>query len=175
MASEGFTVSATLRERLLSSYEVSERGCWEWQKYIARNGYGEMGYGWNAATGRGVTILTHRASWIVHHGAIPEGAMVLHKCDNRKCINPDHLYIGDAQDNVNDMHERDRARKAQGIQNGHARLTREQVDEIRRRHIPGGRLGRGHRSGNTAELAEEFGITKQYVGQLTRGIWRKRA
>ena len=77
-------------------------GCWEWQSYICkRDGYGKIGFD-------GKIIGTHRISYILHHGSIPDGLFVLHKCDNRKCVNPEHLYVGTAKDNMNDKMDRDR-------------------------------------------------------------------
>ena len=65
-----------------------------------------------------------------YKGRIPEGLFVLHLCDNRGCINPVHLYTGTQQDNINDMFERGRARKARGEEHGRAKLTENQVKEI---------------------------------------------
>ena len=75
--------------------------CWWWTGRIAPNGYGE--FKWHGKTWR-----THRATWTLHNGPIPAGAYVLHTCDNKKCANPDHLYLGTNQDNVNDREARGR-------------------------------------------------------------------
>ena len=70
--------------------------CWEWQRAINRKGYGWMGRD-------GTTEGTHRIAWRITRGPIPLGLCVLHKCDNRKCCNPSHLFIGDNAANVLDM------------------------------------------------------------------------
>lgn len=70
-------------------------GCWLWIASVNNDGYGFFGMG-------GRTMSAHRASWILHRGAIPKGKYVLHKCDVRQCVNPDHLYLGTQFDNMRD-------------------------------------------------------------------------
>ena len=74
--------------------------CWEWQANTGR-GYGMFWFG-------KTPIVAHRASWMMLRGPIPEGMNVLHKCDNRKCVNPNHLFIGTQSDNVQDMLQKGR-------------------------------------------------------------------
>lgn len=75
-------------------------GCWLWMpKPAASHGYGVIGLGRKV-------ITAHRASWIIHSGEIPDGLWVLHKCDNKLCVNPDHLYLGTVADNARDHMER---------------------------------------------------------------------
>jgi len=69
--------------------------CWEWKGCRRGNGYGGF---WNNSK----QIYAHRFSWLVHHGSIPEGKLVLHKCNNKGCVNPNHLYLGDYSDNMMD-------------------------------------------------------------------------
>jgi hypothetical protein len=74
--------------------------CWEWKGPVARNGYGLVeGTPWSGGS-------SHIYSWKLHHGAIPKGQQVLHKCDNRLCVRPDHLYLGTAEQNVQDQKDR---------------------------------------------------------------------
>lgn len=78
------------------SYVAKLDYCWEWQGGIN-------------STGRGIfwlnnkTPKAHRISWIIHNGDIPENVCVLHKCDNGKCVNPKHLFLGSYKDNTQDM------------------------------------------------------------------------
>lgn len=71
--------------------------CWPWIAKAAHPfGYGRM------TAGRGVHLKAHRVSYTLANGEIPQGLGVLHKCDNPKCINPDHLFLGTQQDNMKD-------------------------------------------------------------------------
>lgn len=79
-------------------------GCWEWTGFVAkRTGYGQARY----QMGK---WLAHRLAWTLTHGEIPEGMQVCHDCDNRRCVNPAHLFLGSATDNVHDMLAKGRER-----------------------------------------------------------------
>ena len=74
----------------------SRTGCWPWRAGRFKNGYGAFAY-----TGHRPG-KAHRFSYLLHHGEIPEGALVMHTCDNRICVNPSHLKLGTAGDNARD-------------------------------------------------------------------------
>lgn len=90
-----------LKERLLIKCEWNG-DCLEWQDCHANDRYGILKY-------RKTTIGAHRASWLVHKGKIPKGKWILHSCDNPKCVNPDHLFLGNAQKNTDDMIKKGRS------------------------------------------------------------------
>ena len=75
-------------------------GCWEWRSSIRGNGYGAF-FTHLQPEGR-KAHAAHRYSWSLINGDIPKGLWVLHKCDNRICVNPDHLFLGDRIDNMKD-------------------------------------------------------------------------
>lgn len=78
-------------------------GCWLWLGTESRHGYGQLRL-------NGSWTLAHRLSYLLHVGPIPEGKFILHHCDNRICVNPEHLYAGSALENVRDMISRGRGR-----------------------------------------------------------------
>lgn len=97
--------------------------CWLWVGGVAHNGYGRF---WVHST----TICASRVSWELHYGPIPEGLLVCHKCDNKACVNPLHLFLGSQKQNMEDCISK--GRTAKGIRNGKGKLTDEQIIAIRR-------------------------------------------
>jgi HNH endonuclease len=94
---------ATLSERFWSKVDKSG-DCWVWTGSRDLKGYGKINIGCTPT-------LAHRVSWQIKSGDIPEGLFVLHRCDNPPCVNPAHLFIGTAGDNVQDMMSKGRQRK----------------------------------------------------------------
>jgi len=132
--------------------------CWEWQGFINHQGYGKFGFG-------GMHFLSHRASWLIHHGKIELGKSVLHKCDNRRCVNPHHLFIGSRADNNHDMYSKGRQRHLVGKECHAAKLTEADVLEIRRLYVP-------YIMG-TQRLANRFGVSKQQIQHIIhRKHWK---
>lgn len=158
-----------LADRFKAKYVVDEAtGCHEWTASRSAVGYGVIGAG-----GRyGRTVGAHRVSYELHHGPIPEGMFVCHKCDNRGCVNPDHLFLGTNQDNVDDMVAK--GRQCKGESNGHAVLTEQQakvVVELCRRH-PRRRNGQSG-YGLLTFLARWLGVPAPTVHSIANGQnWR---
>lgn len=84
--------------------------CWEWTGYRQKIGYGSIGVG-SRLDGTKRAILAHRFSYELHFGPISDGLKVLHTCDNRACVRPDHLWLGTQLDNVRDMIQKGRANR----------------------------------------------------------------
>lgn len=86
----------TTVERFWESVPIVGDGCWEWTGSTS-DGYGVI---WHSEKRR--QVGAHRLSWEIHHGPIPDGAWVLHNCDNPSCVRPEHLFLGTPGDNVDD-------------------------------------------------------------------------
>lgn len=96
--------------------------CWNWTGSCNKKGYGKIKI-------NGRSIIAHRFSWEVHFGNIPDGLFVCHECDNPKCVNPNHLFLGDHQTNMDDMVAKNRQARGESV--GSHKLTTNQVKEIK--------------------------------------------
>lgn len=127
-------------------------GCWLWTGPLFRTGYAKF------QTGK-KTVSAHRTAFKLFKGDIPKGAMVLHSCDIRCCVNPDHLSLGDGPKNMQDMVDRNRS--MYGERNHHAKLTSAQVADIRAAYTK--------RRGNLIALAEKYGVHRTTIHSVLKG------
>ena len=127
-------------------------GCWNWISTKSR-GYGQF-------RDNGKYVGAHRFSYRLWVGPIPEGECVLHKCDNRSCVNPKHLILGSYQDNYDDMILKGRQNFLRGKEHSCSKLTEQQVLNIRKDT-------RVHRL-----IAHEYGIDRSTVGYIkSHKLW----
>jgi hypothetical protein len=131
-----------------------QTGCWLWQLRLGTGGYGEM----RDANGR--TQKTHRGAWRAVNGAIPAGLCICHRCDVRRCCNPDHLFVGTHQDNADDRGAKGRTKPPKGEGHGMSKLKDDDVRTIR------ALLGRGVKG---AKLATLFKVSQATISHIKHG------
>ena len=140
----------------MSHVEKTVGGCWLWRGALT----GEYGMFWR----EGRKEKAHRISWELHRGPIPKGAIVRHACDDRLCVNPDHLLLGDLWDNVQDMVRR--GRSPHGEKHWLSKATEQQAESIRQEYAAGGTSVRG--------LAAKHGLHRTTVHSILTGrTWRR--
>lgn len=127
--------------------------CWNWTGAVSSNGYGYIG----SCSKRGRWGTTAAVfSWMILHGPVPKGMNVCHRCDNRLCVRPGHLFLGTVAENSQDMVAKGRSPLA--------KLTPGDVSAIRARFAAG--------ETNKA-LAEAYGVVPNYMWSITSGkTWR---
>jgi hypothetical protein len=132
-------------------YEVDSKGCWNCISHAPnKDGYPSKWY-------KGMSINMHRNIYLTQVGDIPEGLVVRHKCDNRLCINPEHLELGTPADNTHDMMERGRGKPTFGADNPRAKLTEKDVKEIIKKYKGGEKQ---------VTLANEYRVTKGTICKI---------
>ena len=144
--------AADPKEYLAQRSKKVASGCIEWLAAKTSRGYG-------AAHFHGRYVIAHRLSYVAHVGPIPALGVVCHSCDNPLCINPEHLWIGSQQDNMNDKVEK--CRHSHGAKHGRAKLSEQQAREILTS------------ADSSASIAAKFGVTAEHVQVIRNGVaWK---
>lgn len=155
--------SLDIEDRLLSHVLVDENGCWNWTGSKNKQGYGSIGIG-SRRTGERKTVKTHRLSYSLFVGNIPEGYDICHKCDNPSCINPAHLFAGTVRDNMADMDSKGRRGYSYSEDHPSAKLTEEDVFTARKLRRNGYSYYR---------LAKMYGVNRETMRQAVLGAtWK---
>lgn len=140
-----------IRERFAPKFIVQPSGCHEWTGCVMPNGYGQISQ-------NGRPAYAHRVAWELAFGD-PGERYVLHSCDNRKCVNVEHLFLGTFNENMADMVAK--RRQAHGTRNGHAKLDEQKVRDIRASDDKG------------IALARQYGVSHSLVSMIRSGkIWK---
>ena len=143
----------TPRRGFLNRIEKT-KSCWLFTGTVLKNGYGQVNcYGkrWRA----------HRLSYVYHRGPIPNGLLVLHKCDVKNCVKPSHLFLGTSKDNTQDAVAKGRLTGPVGVRNHHAKLDNAKVKAIRKSNA------------SRQALADRYGVSVSTISDAKRGIlWR---
>ena len=149
-------MAKTLADRFWEKVAVStEDKCWEWTSAFTTRNYGFFWVG-----GKKRSEYAHRMSYMLAKGEIPDGMVVMHACDNTRCVNPNHLSIGTFKDNSQDSVKKKRAActKQDGNRNPSAKFRETTVQRLR---IVGGCVPQ-------KTLAAATGMTRENVGQILR-------
>ncbi len=137
--------------RFLQKTQQAASGCLEWTSVIHRDGYGKFYF-------EGQQAQTHRVAYRLFVGEIPKGKCVLHKCDNRKCVNVEHLYVGDHKQNVADMY-------ARGRNVGRAKFGTALIEECKTRYS---------RGESQQAIADQLGLHQTTVSRFIRNRYLTR-
>lgn len=155
---KGIYPRPSLDERLWSKVDKTTT-CWLWKGSLCGS------YGRIKKTGAKISTPTHRVSWELVNGTVPEGVLVLHKCDNRICVRPSHLFLGSYQDNTVDMIRKGRVNPRRGVENRSAKLNDTLVREIRSKYI--------EMELSQTELSREYGICQSRISSIVNNkAWK---
>lgn len=133
-------------------------GCWNWSS-TTRNGYGRLIVG-SRTDGSRRSVSAHRFAYQALVGPIPDGMEVCHRCDNRRCCNPAHLFVGTRQDNIDDREAKGRNRPPKGEASPQAKLTEKSVEVGRQLRAAGWSFQR---------IADTLGVAKKTAALAVTG------
>jgi hypothetical protein len=152
-------IRRSLKDRFWSRVQKAGSSCWLWTGTLNGSGYGVLGAG-----GRGGKLLrAHRVAWEFHKGPIPDGLHCLHRCDNPRCVNVDHLFLGTNQDNIADRVRKGRSKAPifRGEDHAQAKLSNDVIRRIRE----DGRIQR--------VIAADYGLRQSDISRIKlRQAWK---
>lgn len=134
-------------ERFFKKVEKTS-SCWNWKGILFKQGYGRI-----ASLNKVKSLKAHRISWEIHFGKIPDGLCVLHKCDNRKCVRPDHLWLGTKFENNQDRSFKKRS--AYGLSHPNGKISTSEVLNIKKIY--------NTKNISQYKLAEMFGVSQSLI------------
>lgn len=162
-----------VRKRFFERFEIAPNGCWIWigsKIKMGRYYYGAIG---GAIDGvhyvkKTYRMGAHRASWILHNGPIPmgdgdHGTVVMHKCDNPLCVNPEHLMLGSQQDNVRDMNDKHRGNASGLLPKSGTQHRNSVIDAATLKYVV-------ESTKTGADIAKELGVSRHCISRIRTGI-----
>ena len=166
----------SLKKKFWDNVDIKDKNeCWNWKGTL--NGKPKRKYGTFYLYGK--TRLAHRIAYAIHtnnrnilehnksyHKDNNNFKCICHSCDNTKCCNPNHLFIGNNQDNINDKISKNRQQRMRGSLNGHSKLTEKEVLKIRKEYIP-------RKNGGIISLSKKYNISITNIHDIIkRKIWK---
>jgi hypothetical protein len=166
-------ITRKIKNRFWSKVNITQDGqCWNWNASINRSGYGQF---WLDDKMR----LAHRIAFAIYnndlsiiyntknyHKCNNTFKCILHKCDNKKCCNPNHLFIGTNADNIKDKINKNRQQHMRGSSNGYSKLKENDILEIRKNYIP-------RKNGGMIFLAKKYNVsTTNICDIIKRKTWK---
>lgn len=150
----------TLEERIARLVKINPiTGCHEWQGSKKERGYGRISTG-SRVDGTNRTEGAHGVAYRLAYGPVPSGKEVCHRCDNPSCVNPEHLFAGTRQDNVDDREAKGRNRPQRGSKSGTAKLTESIVQKARQQKAEGVPY---------TKLAKQYGVNRSTIRRAVIG------
>jgi len=151
----------SIKDRLIKKIKINiNTGCWDFTGSKDLKGYGKL---WDGNTMRSA----HRISFIEYKGSIPDGLFVLHKCDNPGCINPDHLFLGTHNENMEDMRKKGRScteKRLCGSRNFNSKLSENDIPKIKKRLLNGE---------SCKKIAESYSVDRTTISFIKNGTtWK---
>lgn|SRR6266850_556922 len=154
------SIAQRLNERVV---KLQGNSCWLWQGFVEKSGYPRISIGLR----HGRNLRANRVAWQLKYGKIPEGKLVLHSCDNKRCVRPSHLFLGTHQDNMDDMVKKGRSLKMDETfaRRFPCKLSVEKAKEIRTLHSTGVQQ---------KTLAEKFSVSRALVCAIVHNkVWQE--